>query len=149
MKKFLKHFRYGQKGFTLIELLVVIGILGAIAAVVVPNVGKFIGRGKTEAWETELHDVQTSVMAMMTDAASGQLDADVAATPDMATVTATSPGGTAGDLLLSAYLTGLGDDPITTGTVETTCCKTGCAYAFLMDGTVTQTLPEDRTPPPP
>ena len=43
MKRFLKHFRYGQKGFTLIELLVVIGILGVIAAVVVPNVGKFIG----------------------------------------------------------------------------------------------------------
>jgi len=145
MKRFLKHFRYGQKGFTLIELLVVIGILGAIAAVVVPNVGKFIGRGKTEAQATELHDIQTSVMAMMTDSASGKLDADVAVTPDMATVKATSPGAAgAGDLLLSAYLTGLGDDPFTDTIIEDTCCKTGCAYAFLMDGTVTQTLPADR-----
>ena len=132
MKKFLKHFRYGQKGFTLIELLVVIGILGAIAAVVVPNVGSFIGRGKTESYQTELHNVQTSVMAMMVDSASGQLDAAVAATADMSTVVATSPGGVAGDLKLSAYLTGLNAD----FTV-----KTGCKYAFLKDGTVTQTTP--------
>jgi len=141
MKKFLKHFRYGQKGFTLIELLVVIGILGAIAAVVVPNVGKFIGRGKTEAWETELHDIQTSVMAMLVDSGSGELDGTVAATTDMATVLATSPGGTAGDLALSDYLTGLGDDPLTPLVTETTCVKLSCTYAFDLDGTVTQTTP--------
>ncbi len=132
MKKFLKHFRYGQKGFTLIELLVVIGILGAIAAVVVPNVGSFIGRGKTEAQATELHNIQTSVMAMMVDSGSGQLDALVPTTADMDDVLATSPGGLPGDLLLSAYVTGLNAD----GTV-----KTGCTYAFTIDGTVTQTVP--------
>jgi prepilin-type N-terminal cleavage/methylation domain-containing protein len=132
MKKFLKHFRYGQKGFTLIELLVVIGILGAIAAVVVPNVGSFIGRGKTEAQATELHNVQTSVMAMMVDSGSGQLDAIVPTTADMDDVVATSPGGLAGDLVLSAYVTGLD---------ENNCVKTGCTYAFEVDGTVTQTLP--------
>jgi type IV pilus assembly protein PilA len=70
MKWFTKQFRYGQKGFTLVELLVVIAILGVIAAVAVPNVGKFIGKGKTEAAETELHNVQTSVMAAMADAGS-------------------------------------------------------------------------------
>ena len=131
MKKFLKHFRYGQKGFTLIELLVVIGILGAIAAVVVPNVGSFIGRGKTEAQATELHNIQTSVMAMMVDSGSGQLDAAVLTTTDMSAVLATTPGGTAGDLALSDYLTGL----------DGTLVKTGCTYAFLIDGTVTQTVP--------
>ena len=132
MKKFLKHFRYGQKGFTLIELLVVIGILGAIAAVVVPNVGSFIGRGKTEAQATELHNVQTSTMAMLVDSGSGELDAIVATTADMSTVLATSPGGLAGDLALSTYLTGLNADDTV---------KTGCTYAFELDGTVTQTLP--------
>ena len=130
MKKFLKHFRYGQKGFTLIELLVVIGILGVIAAVVVPNVGKFIGRGQTEAEATELHNIQTSVMAMMVDSASGELDAAVAATNDMDTVLATETA--TGDLKLSTYLTGLNAD----GTV-----KTGCMYEFLKDGTVIQTTP--------
>lgn len=140
MKKFLKHFRYGQKGFTLIELLVVIGILGAIAAIVVPNVGQFIGRGKTESYSTELHNVQTSTMAMLIDSASGELDAAVPATSDMATVTATSLDGAT--LLLSDYITGLGDDPTTPDPdIETTCVKTGCTYAFTVDGTVTQTTP--------
>lgn len=138
MKKFLKHFRYGQKGFTLIELLVVIGILGAIAAVVVPNVGSFIGRGKTEAQATELHNIQTSVMAMLVDSASGELDAVVPATSDMDDVVATAPAippaaPVPGDLVLSAYETGLNPADNTV--------KTGCTYAFELDGTVTQTTP--------
>jgi type IV pilus assembly protein PilA len=127
MKKFLKHFRYGQRGFTLIELLVVIGILGAIAAVVVPNVGKFIGRGKTEAYATELHDVQTSVMAMLVDSKTSKLSPiGPISDMDLVVTTDTVP------LLLSAYLTGLDANG---------CVKTGCTYTFTADGTVTQTLP--------
>ena len=57
----------GEKGFTLIELLIVVAILGVLAAVVIPNVGRFIGRGEEEAADTELSNVQTAVIAMMTD----------------------------------------------------------------------------------
>jgi type IV pilus assembly protein PilA len=57
----------GEKGFTLIELLIVVAILGVLAAVVIPNVGRFIGRGETEASETEFSNVQASVVAMMVD----------------------------------------------------------------------------------
>ena len=67
MKRFLRQFRYGEKGFTLIELLVVVAILGVLAAVAVPNIGKFMGKGKEEAGVTELHNVQTAMMAMMAD----------------------------------------------------------------------------------
>ena len=70
MAKLFKMFRSGEKGFTLIELLVVISILGAIAAVVVLNVGQFMGRGCTEAAATELHNVQTAAIAWMVDHAN-------------------------------------------------------------------------------
>jgi type IV pilus assembly protein PilA len=73
-----KFFRYGEKGFTLIELLVVISILGVLAAVVVLNVTKYIGSGKTQAAATELANVQTAVSAYMYDH-TGARPADTAA----------------------------------------------------------------------
>jgi prepilin-type N-terminal cleavage/methylation domain-containing protein len=56
-----------EKGFTLIELLIVVAILGVLAAVVIPNVGRFIGRGEEEAKETEFANVQSAVVSMMVD----------------------------------------------------------------------------------
>jgi len=64
----------GEKGFTLIELLIVVAILGVLAAVVIPNVGRFIGRGEEEAADTELSNVQSAVVAMMVDNALASLD---------------------------------------------------------------------------
>ncbi len=74
----------GEKGFTLIELLIVVAILGVLAAVVIPNVGRFIGRGQVEAAATELSNVQAAVTAMMVDNNLSVLPNPVAvATSDM------------------------------------------------------------------
>jgi len=69
----MKMIHRGEKGFTLIELLVVIAILGVIAAVVALNVGNFFGRGTLQAANTELHQVQTAVIACMADGETGLL----------------------------------------------------------------------------
>ncbi len=66
MKGLISKVMKGERGFTLIELLVVIAILGIIAAVVVLNIGSFLGSGAEESANTEAHQVQTAVIAYMT-----------------------------------------------------------------------------------
>ena len=69
MKRLISRIAKGQGGFTLIEMIVVVGIIAVLAAVIVPNIGKFIGSGETGAKNAEWESVQTAMNAMMADKA--------------------------------------------------------------------------------
>ena len=72
MKRFMvgrlgKRLHRGQKGFTLIELLIVIAILGVLAALVVPNVVRFMKSGQLASAKQEYGTIQTAVDAAMAE----------------------------------------------------------------------------------
>jgi type IV pilus assembly protein PilA len=52
----------GEKGFTLIELLIVVAILAIIAAVVIPNISKFMITGNLAAANSEAEQVKTAAL---------------------------------------------------------------------------------------
>ncbi len=67
LKKTLGRRSEDQKGFTLIELLVVVGIIVALAAVIVPLVIQFAGRGDVGAASAEWDAIQSAIDTMMAD----------------------------------------------------------------------------------
>jgi prepilin-type N-terminal cleavage/methylation domain-containing protein len=67
MRRLISGFHYSDKGFTLVEVLVVVAILGVLAGVAVPSVGRFIGTGRDEAMQTEFRNVQVAMHTGMVD----------------------------------------------------------------------------------
>ena len=160
----------GEKGFTLIELLIVVAILGVLAAVVIPNVGRFIGRGEEEAKDTEFANIQSAVHAMMVDnelatlptpvldagAGAGiQGTKDMGAFPDGSATAAAGAGAKDKDVSGNNYEAADKDgyilfqhdrqgDSSATGNLSNYVAQATTAYWYVVDaqGTVTQSETE-------
>ena len=70
MKYMVSQLRRSEKGFTLVELLVVVGIIVALAAVIIPNVSRFTGKGNEGALSAEAENLQAAMDTMMADTGS-------------------------------------------------------------------------------
>jgi len=70
----MKGFSRGDKGFTLIELLIVVAILGVLVAVVIPSVLGLMGRGASQAYNTDEKVIQLSVATFWSDTHAGWID---------------------------------------------------------------------------
>lgn len=77
-----------QQGFTLVELLIVVGIIVALAAVIVPNVTRFAGKGEEGASSAEKDTIQVAMDTMMADKGITAVTARVSPAVGISTFTA-------------------------------------------------------------
>jgi prepilin-type N-terminal cleavage/methylation domain-containing protein len=90
IKNLFRRIFKSQAGFTLAELLVVVGIVVGLAAVILPNVGRFTSKGTEGSLATEMSSVQTAIDAYGAD--GNTINAATAWTNDLLTGTGGSNG---------------------------------------------------------
>jgi prepilin-type N-terminal cleavage/methylation domain-containing protein len=65
MKGLLRRSHRGNKGFTLIELVIAIGVIGVLAAVVLPNAGGLVDGSQAEIAKAEWVTIQNAMDNMI------------------------------------------------------------------------------------
>lgn len=73
--------RSSESGFTLIELMIVVVILGVLAALVIPNYGRFVRNSKCARTASELRSLSTAFVAYQ--ASYGDFPPDSRLTPPL------------------------------------------------------------------
>ena len=91
-----------ERGFTLVELLVVVGIIVALAAVIVPSVIQFTGKGDEGAKAAEAESIQAAMDTMMADQSITSV-VGLTSTDNSNQLWTSLPAGT-GSAVLSTYL---------------------------------------------